>query len=93
VDNFPTLLGHPWCYKNNANLQFNKGYISFEKKEERVIIPLTDGNSTPYTEALGEEVLDRIYVHSIRDLEIIHPTEGVIQFDDAQSVSDTTSIA
>ncbi|KAH9301377.1 hypothetical protein KI387_012960, partial [Taxus chinensis] len=42
------------------------------KKEERVIIPLTDGKSMPYTEPLGEEVLDKIYVLSIRDPEIIH---------------------
>ncbi|KAH9291009.1 hypothetical protein KI387_044138 [Taxus chinensis] len=83
ADNFPALLGRPWCYKNNVDLRFNKGYISFENKEERVIIPLADGKSTPYTEPLGEEVLDRIYVRSIRDLEIIHPTDGVIQFEDA----------
>ncbi|KAH9327813.1 hypothetical protein KI387_043747, partial [Taxus chinensis] len=93
VDNFPLLLGCPCCYKNNVDLKFNKGYISFENKEERVIIPLADGNSTPYTEPLGEEVLDRIHVHSIRDPETIHPIEGVIQFDDAQSISDTTNIA
>ncbi|KAH9315427.1 hypothetical protein KI387_024054, partial [Taxus chinensis] len=85
VDNFPALLGHPWYYKNNADLWFNKGYIIFENKEDRVVIPLIDGKSTPYTEPLGEEVMDRIYVHSIRDPETIHPTEGVIQFDDAQS--------
>ncbi|KAH9294814.1 hypothetical protein KI387_038402, partial [Taxus chinensis] len=34
-DNFPALLGHPWCYKNNVDLQFNKGYIRFENEEER----------------------------------------------------------
>ncbi|KAH9322761.1 hypothetical protein KI387_017400, partial [Taxus chinensis] len=33
VDNFPALLGRPWCYKNNADLQFNKGYINFKNKE------------------------------------------------------------
>ncbi|KAH9311774.1 hypothetical protein KI387_026809, partial [Taxus chinensis] len=51
-ESFPVLLGHPWCYKNNVNLKFNKGYISFENKEERVIIPLIDGESTPYVEPL-----------------------------------------
>ncbi|KAH9291624.1 hypothetical protein KI387_043182, partial [Taxus chinensis] len=93
VDNFPALLGHPWCYKNNADLWFNKGYISFENKEEWVIIPLVDGKSAPYIEPLGEEVLDKIYVCSIRDPEMVHPINGVIQFEDAQSVSDTTSLA
>ncbi|KAH9311967.1 hypothetical protein KI387_027002, partial [Taxus chinensis] len=67
--NFPVLLGCPWCYKNNSDIRFNKGYISFEKKEEWVVIPLIDGKSVPYTELLGEEVMDRIYVCSIRDLE------------------------
>ncbi|KAH9320087.1 hypothetical protein KI387_021856, partial [Taxus chinensis] len=60
-DSFPALLGHPWCYANNVDLRFNKGYISFENKEERVIIPLTDGKSTPYVEPLSEEDLNRIY--------------------------------
>ncbi|KAH9313717.1 hypothetical protein KI387_022344, partial [Taxus chinensis] len=52
VDSFPDLLGRPWCYTNNADLRFNKGYISFENKEERVKIPLTDGKSMPYVEPL-----------------------------------------
>ncbi|KAH9322306.1 hypothetical protein KI387_016945 [Taxus chinensis] len=92
-DNFLVLLGHPWCYKNNVDLWFNKGYISIKNKEERVIIPLSDGNSAPYIEPLGEEVLDRIYVCSIKDPEMIHPTNGIIPFEDAQLVIDTTSIA
>lgn len=70
---FLVLPGFPWCYKNNANLRFNKGYMSFENKEEWVSIPLIDGKSAPFTEPLGEEVLDRIYVHSIKDSEVIHP--------------------
>ncbi|KAH9309180.1 hypothetical protein KI387_037091, partial [Taxus chinensis] len=69
VDNFPALLGHPWCYVNNVDLRFNKGYISFENKEERVVIPLTDGKSTPYVEPLSEEDLNRIYVRVIQDPE------------------------
>ncbi|KAH9298551.1 hypothetical protein KI387_030233, partial [Taxus chinensis] len=52
ADIFPAFLGCPWCYVNNADLRFNKGYISFENKEERVVIPLTDGKSTPYVEPL-----------------------------------------
>ncbi|KAH9311625.1 hypothetical protein KI387_026660, partial [Taxus chinensis] len=60
-DSFPALLGHPWCYENNADLWFNKGYINFEKREERLIIPLTDGKSTPYVEPLSEEDLNKIY--------------------------------
>lgn len=43
ADNFLALPGCPWCYKNNVDLRFNKGYISFENKEERIIIPLVDG--------------------------------------------------
>ncbi|KAH9298068.1 hypothetical protein KI387_029750, partial [Taxus chinensis] len=85
ADNFPALLGCHWCYKINADLWFNKGYIRFENKEEGVIIPLVDGNLTPYIEPLGEDFLDRIYVHSIRDPKMIHPTNGVIQFEDVQS--------
>lgn len=34
------LLGCPWFYKNNVELHFNKGYISFQNNEESVIIPL-----------------------------------------------------
>ncbi|KAH9318041.1 hypothetical protein KI387_019810, partial [Taxus chinensis] len=60
-DSFPTLLGHPWCYTNNVDLRFNKGYINFQNKEERVIIPLTDGKFVPYVEPLSEEDLNRIY--------------------------------
>ncbi|KAH9292667.1 hypothetical protein KI387_042145, partial [Taxus chinensis] len=94
VDNFPALLGCPWCYANNVDLCFNKGYINFENKKEHIIIPLTDGRSAPYVEPLGEEDINRIYVHTIRDPEVIEPSrEGVIQWDDAQSLSDTTSIA
>ncbi|KAH9322077.1 hypothetical protein KI387_016716, partial [Taxus chinensis] len=67
VDSFLALLGYPWCYKNNVELRFNKGYINFENKEEWVIIPLTNEKSTPYIETLGEEVIDRIYVRPIKD--------------------------
>ncbi|KAH9308827.1 hypothetical protein KI387_036738, partial [Taxus chinensis] len=34
AENFPELLGCPWCYKNNADLQFSKGYISVKNKEK-----------------------------------------------------------
>ncbi|KAH9324162.1 hypothetical protein KI387_004340, partial [Taxus chinensis] len=68
-DSFTALLGRPWCYENNVDLRFNKGYINFENNEERAIIPLTDGKSTPYVEPLSEEDLNRIYVHVVRDLE------------------------
>ncbi|KAH9302627.1 hypothetical protein KI387_014210, partial [Taxus chinensis] len=67
------------------------GYISFENKEERVIIPLTYGKLTPYVEPLSEEDLKKNYVHAIRDLEVLEPSkEGILQWEDAQSISDTT---
>lgn len=47
----------------------------------------------PYIEPLGEEVLDKIYVCLIRDPEMVHPINRVIQFEDAQLVSDTTILA
>lgn len=53
ADNFPSLIGHPWCYKNNADLRFNKGYIRFENMEERVVVPLANGKLAPYIEPLG----------------------------------------
>ncbi|KAH9304358.1 hypothetical protein KI387_008762 [Taxus chinensis] len=77
ADNFPALLWRPWCYTNNVDLRFNKGYISFESKEERVIIPLTDGKSTPYVEPFSEDDLNRIYVPVIRDPKIIHFVDRV----------------
>ncbi|KAH9301236.1 hypothetical protein KI387_012819, partial [Taxus chinensis] len=68
-ENFPALLGHPWCYENNVYLWFKKGYISFENQEESIIIPLTDGKSTQYVEPLSEKDLNIIYVCAIRDIE------------------------
>ncbi|KAH9289271.1 hypothetical protein KI387_033388, partial [Taxus chinensis] len=69
-------------------------YINFENKEDRVIIPLTDGWSAPYVEPLGEEDLNMIYVRTIRDPKFVQPMkEGVIQWDDAQSISDTTRVS
>lgn len=53
VDNFLARLGRPWCYKNNVDIRFKKWYISFKNKQEWVIIPLFDGNLTPYIESLG----------------------------------------
>lgn len=58
-----------------------------------MIIPLIDWNLAPYNEPLGEQVLDKIYVRSIKDPEIIHLMEGIIQFEDTLSLSDTTSVA
>ncbi|KAH9291993.1 hypothetical protein KI387_042823, partial [Taxus chinensis] len=67
-------------------LHFNKGYISFENKEECIIIPLKDAKVAPYVEPLSEEDLNRIYACTIKDPEVTEPSkEGVIQWDDAQS--------
>ncbi|KAH9323769.1 hypothetical protein KI387_018408, partial [Taxus chinensis] len=61
-------------------------------KEEHVIFPLIDGKFARYVEPLSEEDLKKIYMHTIRDLEVLEPSkEGVLQWDDAQSMSDTTS--
>ncbi|KAH9323761.1 hypothetical protein KI387_018400, partial [Taxus chinensis] len=88
-----TFLGCPWCYANKNDLRFNKGYINFEIKEECVIIPLADGKFAPYVEPLSEEDLNRIYVHTIKDPKVLESSkEGVIQWDDAQSMSDTISV-
>lgn len=58
--------------------------ISFENKEEHVIIPLIEKKIVPYVEYFSEEDLNRIYVCSIRDPEVLEPSkEGVIQWDDA----------
>ncbi|KAH9295172.1 hypothetical protein KI387_038760, partial [Taxus chinensis] len=52
------------------------------------------GKVAPYVEPLSEEDLNKIYVHTIRDPEVLEPSkEGVIQWDDAQSMSDTTSVS
>ncbi|KAH9303720.1 hypothetical protein KI387_008124, partial [Taxus chinensis] len=65
----------------------------FENKEERVIIPLTDGKSAPYVEPLSEEDLNRIYVHAMWDPEVLKPSKkGILQWEDAQSISDYTSL-
>ncbi|KAH9313419.1 hypothetical protein KI387_044053 [Taxus chinensis] len=94
LDSFPSLLGHPWCYANNVDLQFNKGYIIFENKEERVIIPLTDGKFAPYVEPLSEEDLNSIYARAIQDIEVLEPSkEGIIQWEDVHFINDTTSVA
>ncbi|KAH9298159.1 hypothetical protein KI387_029841, partial [Taxus chinensis] len=94
ADSFLKLLGYPWCYENNDDSRFNKGYINFENKDERVIILLTYEKAAPYVEPLSKEDLNRIYVHTIRDPEVLELSkECVIQRDDAQSMSDTTNIA
>ncbi|KAH9322695.1 hypothetical protein KI387_017334, partial [Taxus chinensis] len=52
------------------------------------------GKYVPYVEPLSEEDMNRIYVHIIRDPEVLEPSkEGILQWEDAQSISDTTSIA
>lgn len=93
VDSFPSFLGCPQCYVNNVDLRFNKGYIIFENKEERFVIPLTDGKSTPYGEPLSEEDLNKIYVCVIHDPEVNEPSkEGIIQWEDSHFISDTMII-
>ncbi|KAH9309956.1 hypothetical protein KI387_037867, partial [Taxus chinensis] len=70
------------------------GYISFQNKEKRVVIPLTDGNYMPYVEPLSEEDLNRVYVCAIQDPEVNEPSkEGILQWEDSHSISDTMSIA
>ncbi|KAH9311113.1 hypothetical protein KI387_026148, partial [Taxus chinensis] len=52
------------------------------------------GKSTPYVEILSEEDLNRIYVRTIRDPEVLEPSkEGFLQWDDTQFMSDTSSVA
>ncbi|KAH9301301.1 hypothetical protein KI387_012884, partial [Taxus chinensis] len=52
------------------------------------------GSSAPYVEPLSEEDLNRIYVRAIWDPEVLEPSkEGILQWEDVYSISDTTSIS